>query len=68
MCGICGFAVPAGSEERIDESVLVRMRDALVHRGPDDAGIFIDHRAGLGHLEALFGGGSNGARLHLGPC
>jgi len=49
MCGICGFAVPAGSEERIDESVLVRMRDALVHRGPDDAGIFIDHRAGLGH-------------------
>jgi asparagine synthase (glutamine-hydrolysing) len=49
MCGICGVAVPAYSGYRVDEAVLVRMRDALVHRGPDDAGIFIDNQAGLGH-------------------
>ncbi|MGI9035267.1 MAG: asparagine synthase (glutamine-hydrolyzing), partial [Pyrinomonadaceae bacterium] len=29
--------------------VLRRMRDALVHRGPDDEGIFIDANIGLGH-------------------
>ena len=25
------------------------MRDVLTHRGPDDAGIFVDARVGLGH-------------------
>jgi asparagine synthase (glutamine-hydrolysing) len=49
MCGICGFAVPANSTYGVDESVLIRMRDSLVHRGPDDAGVFIDAQAGLGH-------------------
>ena len=49
MCGICGFAAPGNSADRIDESMLVRMRDTLVHRGPDDAGVFMDDRAGLAH-------------------
>ncbi len=49
MCGICGFAVPTNSSHSIDESVLIRMRDTLVHRGPDDAGLFMDSQAGLGH-------------------
>ena len=49
MCGICGFAVPVNSPRRIDEASLVRMRDSLVHRGPDDAGLFIDTHAALGH-------------------
>jgi asparagine synthase (glutamine-hydrolysing) len=49
MCGICGFAVPKNSNRRIDESLLVRMRDTLTHRGPDDAGLFMDAQAGLGH-------------------
>lgn len=49
MCGICGFAVPANSNRCIDSSLLVRMRDTLTHRGPDDAGLFTDERAGLGH-------------------
>src|SRR5437879_2267161 len=49
MCGICGFAVPKNSERRIGESLLIRMRDTLAHRGPDDAGLFTDSQAGLGH-------------------
>lgn len=35
MCGICGYL----SKNRVDDPVLVRMRDTMVHRGPDDAGI-----------------------------
>lgn len=49
MCGICGVALPPESDQRIDQSMLISMRDALVHRGPDDAGIYLDAHAGLGH-------------------
>lgn len=37
------------SRETIDVGVLERMRDALLHRGPDDSGIFIRDGVGLGH-------------------
>ena len=33
----------------MDRSVLERMRDVIAHRGPDDVGIFIDGKVGLGH-------------------
>jgi len=33
----------------VDKASLVRMRDAMHHRGPDDAGIFIEGRVGLAH-------------------
>lgn len=49
MCGICGIAVPQKLNRRVDESLLKRMRDTLTHRGPDDAGSFIDGGIGLGH-------------------
>jgi len=49
MCGICGFAVRRNAEYRPDARQLVRMRDTLVHRGPDDSGFYIDSHAGLGH-------------------
>ena len=53
MCGICGaFRFDrADSRQEITEEVLIRMRDTLVHRGPDDAGVWIspDLRAGLAH-------------------
>jgi asparagine synthase (glutamine-hydrolysing) len=49
MCGICGIAAPKNSARRIDEALLLRMRDSLTHRGPDEAGVFIDGRVGLGH-------------------
>ncbi|HET7602588.1 MAG TPA: asparagine synthase (glutamine-hydrolyzing) [Gemmatimonadales bacterium] len=49
MCGICGIVLPDGSSRRLDRELLVRMRDQLVHRGPDGAGEFLDHGVALGH-------------------
>lgn len=45
MCGVCGFAT-AGNN--IDTAVLTRMMDAIVHRGPDDAGMVRHEGIGLG--------------------
>lgn len=47
MCGIAGI-VSANAGERIDDSVIHRMCQAIVHRGPDDEGIFVKDGAGLG--------------------
>jgi len=49
MCGINGIALSSRSSRRLDGNLLVRMRDTLVHRGPDDSGMFVDRHAGLGH-------------------
>src|ERR671919_223711 len=49
MCGINGIALSTRSGRSLDRSVLERMRDVIAHRGPDDVGIFIDGRVGLGH-------------------
>lgn len=51
MCGINGIALSSSSRRELSASVLARMRDLITHRGPDDAGLFIDRRAqvGLGH-------------------
>src|SRR3990172_1467422 len=43
MCGICGIAGPHASSER-----LRRMAGVIVHRGPDDEGLFVDGAVGLG--------------------
>ncbi|MBI3895003.1 MAG: asparagine synthase (glutamine-hydrolyzing) [Acidobacteria bacterium] len=48
MCGICGI-VNFDKEERIDAELLERMTNTLAHRGPDDAGYFLDGNVGLGH-------------------
>ncbi|MFC6733722.1 asparagine synthase (glutamine-hydrolyzing) [Haladaptatus sp. DYSN1] len=45
MCGIAGLFTPTGPRE----SVLKRMNECLVHRGPDDTGIHIDGPVGLAH-------------------
>jgi asparagine synthase (glutamine-hydrolysing) len=47
MCGIAGIvsADPAG---RIEPATIRRMCDAIVHRGPDDDGIFVKGNTGLG--------------------
>lgn len=48
MCGIVGII---SYKEPVDERLLISMRDTLVHRGPDDKGIWIspDRKVGLGH-------------------
>src|SRR5712692_462172 len=51
MCGICGiYSSSSGAVDR-HESVVQLMRDALVHRGPDAAGIWAksDGRLAIGH-------------------
>ncbi|MBI4847203.1 MAG: asparagine synthase (glutamine-hydrolyzing) [Nitrospirae bacterium] len=47
MCGILGIF----DNKRLNEGLLIQMRDTLVHRGPDDSGIWIslDKRIGLAH-------------------
>ena len=49
MCGICGIALPEQLNRQVERSRLRRMRDTLVHRGPDDAGLYLAGGIGLGH-------------------
>src|SRR2546421_7025666 len=48
MCGIAGFFALT-PRPLAPGAVLERMVGAVRHRGPDDAGIYLDRRAGLGH-------------------
>lgn len=48
MCGICGI-VNFNDSDPVDPVTVERMTGALAHRGPDDAGYFVEGRAGLGH-------------------
>ena len=48
MCGICGLVTPAGAPP-VRRELVERMRDTLVHRGPDGAGLHVDGQIGLGH-------------------
>ena len=47
MCGICGV-VRVGNGYPISEPALLAMRDALEHRGPDDAGYYLQPGVALG--------------------
>jgi asparagine synthase (glutamine-hydrolysing) len=49
MCGISGIAHSARRASDVSEAVLLRMRDILRHRGPDDAGLFVEGPVGLAH-------------------
>jgi len=46
MCGIVGIW---NYNNKVSKDILERMRNKLVHRGPDDSGIFIDQNVGLAH-------------------
>lgn len=48
MCGIAGI-LKFDSRACAEERRLLAMRDALVHRGPDDAGIMLKGQIGLAH-------------------
>ncbi len=47
MCGICGAAWTDPGRTLSDDA-LKAMSDALVHRGPDDSGVYRDDHAALG--------------------
>jgi len=51
MCGITGALGFDSGKFRITEGYISRMRDTMVHRGPDGAGTWIspDGQVGLGH-------------------
>jgi asparagine synthase (glutamine-hydrolysing) len=50
MCGINGIAYSKRApEERVEKADLIRMRDVITHRGPDDSGLLLDGAIGLGH-------------------
>jgi asparagine synthase (glutamine-hydrolysing) len=51
MCGIVGALSFSRGSFRITEEYLNRMRDVMIHRGPDGSGTWIsaDGRVGLGH-------------------
>jgi asparagine synthase (glutamine-hydrolysing) len=48
MCGIAGI-FHAETPKPVDPLRVVRMCDALAHRGPDGSGVWTDHGVGLGH-------------------
>ncbi|MGC2401336.1 MAG: asparagine synthase (glutamine-hydrolyzing) [Acidobacteriaceae bacterium] len=47
MCGIAGI-VNTRADERIEAATIHRMCQAIVHRGPDDEGIFVKDGVGFG--------------------
>jgi asparagine synthase (glutamine-hydrolysing) len=47
MCGIAGIIAPSRTANRIRPAVQ-HMTDALIHRGPDDEGLFVADAIGLG--------------------
>ncbi|MCG8469398.1 MAG: asparagine synthase (glutamine-hydrolyzing) [Gemmatimonadetes bacterium] len=49
MCGICGIVLSERSDRALEREFLENARDTLTHRGPDDAGLHMGPRVGLGH-------------------
>ncbi len=49
MCGINGIAFSSVSNKQVNREMLAAMRDVISHRGPDDAGFFIENNIGFGH-------------------
>ncbi len=47
MCGICGVASP-GKTIEVSKSILEKMNNAMLHRGPDGEGYYINDQVGLG--------------------
>jgi asparagine synthase (glutamine-hydrolysing) len=48
MCGICGI-VSVSERDGPTQGLIERMRDTLLHRGPDGAGVHMGPGVGLGH-------------------
>ena len=50
MCGICGQVIHSQAVQTVDSVGLEQMANAIAHRGPDEAGFYVDpeRKAGLG--------------------
>lgn len=48
MCGICGIVTASPANEPT-AALIQQMRDKLIHRGPDDADMYLAPGIGLGH-------------------
>jgi asparagine synthase (glutamine-hydrolysing) len=51
MCGICGVYEYGVTNPSVSDALVARMRDTMIHRGPDDSGVYVnrDRRIGLGN-------------------
>ena len=51
MCGIAGIFAYRDGAPPVDQAELLRIREAMIARGPDGAGLWIspDQRVGLAH-------------------
>lgn len=47
MCGICGIV---DTKLKIDQQTIKKMMQLMKHRGPDDDGMLLEGRIGLGHV------------------
>lgn len=47
MCGLTGFWQRASISEDAAGNFARRMADTLIHRGPDDAGVWVDGAVGI---------------------
>ncbi|HXD56189.1 MAG TPA: asparagine synthase (glutamine-hydrolyzing) [Solirubrobacteraceae bacterium] len=61
MCGICGIAGREKTAPALDRERLLAMTDAIVHRGPDEAGLHVGPGVALGmrRLSIIDVGGSH---------
>jgi len=48
MCGICGI-FEYERRSNIDDATVHKMNQTMIHRGPDDGGVFVGPGIGLGH-------------------
>ncbi|MGB8602285.1 MAG: hypothetical protein WCD42_08830, partial [Rhizomicrobium sp.] len=70
MCGIAGAFAYRADAHPIDRAELLRVRDAMVARGPDGAGLWLadDGRVGFGHRRlAIIDLSEGGAQPMLDP-
>jgi asparagine synthase (glutamine-hydrolysing) len=49
MCGVAGIFHYRQSDRSVSAELLIAMSRRLVHRGPDDSGIYLDQSIGLAH-------------------
>lgn len=59
MCGILGV-ISSPSSTQLDEAAVLRMRDTMIARGPDEQGFYRDENISLAHRRLSIRDASNG--------